>query len=419
MSQLLSIFMAVIVIFTNAVSARIILKSWMAPGAFLSIIWVFATVIPLLFTIDKQTSSIGVWVITMFLMLFNFGCFVASRKHVLINKKYLEDVKINYPFLKEMVLLMSICGFIASAVMIILVGGNLQSILSLDTLSNISTQSAANRYEGMDDPLYVKILLYPSYIGTIMGGLLFSISSNKPGKYIAILPLLSSLLYSTVTTAKASFLLGLVLWLSSFITTRVSDFRKPFVLFSKKKILSYILALIFGNVLIIFIAIMRTGSNDITDVSIAEKIFQETSTTYFAAHIFLFSEWISKEFSSYSLSFGAYTFAGIFSLLGVATRQQGLFETSSLEINSNVYTVFRGMIMDYGIIGSMLIMFFGGFIATKTFVQLAGKEARKSIALMPVFYLFILWSPIASPFVYTSILLAVVFYWAYVILVCY
>lgn len=59
-------------------------------------------------------------------------------------------------------------------------------------------------------------------------------------------------------------------------------------------------------------------------------------------------------------SFGAMTFLGISNVLGVVQRVQGVY-TALLGTSSNVYTVFRGIVEDFGIIGGIIFISLQGF----------------------------------------------------------
>lgn len=113
------------------------------------------------------------------------------------------------------------------------------------------------------------------------------------------------------------------------------------------------------------------------------------------------------------LQYGAMTFMGIANAIGLAERKFGLyrdflsFGRLDKTMQSNVYTLFRLLIDDFGKIGALLFMFILGFASAKSIVFI---KKRKIIFLSQAFlvaiYCLIMWSFATSIWAYTSILCA-------------
>lgn len=114
-----------------------------------------------------------------------------------------------------------------------------------------------------------------------------------------------------------------------------------------------------------------------------------------------------------NLQYGAMTFMGIANALGLADRKLGLyrdlvyFGRLNKTSRSNVYTIFRLLIDDFGIIGALAFLFILGFISSKA---VAFINQRKWLFLSQVvlvaIYSLIMWSFATSIWAYTSILCA-------------
>lgn len=119
---------------------------------------------------------------------------------------------------------------------------------------------------------------------------------------------------------------------------------------------------------IILAAFLLRGIGNIqdTDVLLGTLVFYIVS--YTCGHMYAFADWFAFAIGRHSLlvyhdelaRHGLYTFTGFFALLG-NDRQlpQGIYDdlySDGKYLGSNVYTMFRGLILDFGIPGSLLFM---------------------------------------------------------------
>lgn len=113
------------------------------------------------------------------------------------------------------------------------------------------------------------------------------------------------------------------------------------------------------------------------------------------------------------LKYGVMTFCGIFNGLGLAKRQKGIyrdyvyFGRLDKTMRSNVYTIFRMLIDDFGIVGALVFLLLLGFASAKAIVFI---KKRKMIFLCQAFlvavYSYVMWGFGASIWAYTSIICA-------------
>ncbi len=113
------------------------------------------------------------------------------------------------------------------------------------------------------------------------------------------------------------------------------------------------------------------------------------------------------------LKYGVMTFCGIFNGLGLAKRQKGIyrdyvyFGRLDKTMRSNVYTIFRMLIDDFGIVGALVFLLLLGFASAKAIVFI---KKRKMIFLCQAFlvavYSYVMWGFVASIWAYTSIICA-------------
>jgi oligosaccharide repeat unit polymerase len=124
-------------------------------------------------------------------------------------------------------------------------------------------------------------------------------------------------------------------------------------------------------------------------------------------HISAFSTWM-RDYHYTGLSFGSNTFSGPLDLIGIQEREIGYYKRDvflSSSLYTNIYTVFRGLLQDFSIPGTLVVAFGLGMAARISFDRcLHGKF----IWLIPLslFYAFTMYSPIISIFNYTSVVMA-------------
>ena len=114
-----------------------------------------------------------------------------------------------------------------------------------------------------------------------------------------------------------------------------------------------------------------------------------------------------------SLKYGVMTFFGIFNGIGLAKRQTGIyrdfiyFGRLDKTMRSNVYTIFRMLIDDFGKIGALVFLVLLGFASSKAIIFI---QKRKMVFLSQTFlvavYSYVMWGFVASIWAYTSILCA-------------
>jgi len=110
--------------------------------------------------------------------------------------------------------------------------------------------------------------------------------------------------------------------------------------------------------------------------------------------------------------------AGLFDILALHTRLQGVFsDFINLELlHTNVYTIFRGLILDYTLLGSLSVLFAVGMLSGIAYTRVANGN-RVSIATLSAFYVVTLFSFATNALNYNTILFALVFLFLYMVTV--
>ncbi len=124
-----------------------------------------------------------------------------------------------------------------------------------------------------------------------------------------------------------------------------------------------------------------------------------------------FTHWFQSTDMS-SLAMGMNTFAAPFDWIGLTVRKAG-FYTDFTRIGSshvNIYTIFRGIVQDFGLIGGSVFCLTFGMFGRFAFEALKSGYILWSVPLSAI-YTFILFSPLISIFNTTSLIAAfIIFY---------
>ena len=162
-----------------------------------------------------------------------------------------------------------------------------------------------------------------------------------------------------------------------------------------RRMLIYIAA-IFPLLIISFMARGLYGS-----ISASELYFQlyRYLLSYTSGHLFAFSDWMQQQWGFRSTLFyadsdpsgGFYTFMSIARLLGDTTIvPPGTYDeyySHSAVLETNIYTMFRGLIVDYTFVGAMAFMLVSGAVAQSVYARLL--KADYSAAACVGFLVFV------------------------------
>ena len=270
---------------------------------------------------------------------------------------------------------------------IILHGFSLEALLSMQDILNMNRQISEDRYMngGVTNAVNQLFLVF-CYVAPLFGGFCYR-WVGKWTRFVCILTLIPGIF---------------VLWFSGYL---VSSFSYGITVQIKLKYIFFT-----GVGIIIFFAILfssmvfRTGEiseRSITDIS-------QKFITYALGHFHCFEMWFTT-YEPTVYSYGTKTFLGISNVIGLEDKIQGVYqEYHQIGQNgyygiSNIFTIFRSLIEDFGESGTYLVMFILGFFSK---LSLKNLISRRNIfanqVLITAAYAYLLWSFATSFFAYTS-----------------
>jgi oligosaccharide repeat unit polymerase len=385
---------------------RIIQGSWLAPGAFCAVVWATLTWLGVLLAPEVGVFPEGVWLITLCVTAVAFGAVVGGTVGRRRRSRADDWSPASVARLRRVTLGLAVVGLGAALVLLLDAGGNLGVLLSPTALAGVGRRLSMARYvQGYQEPLIERIFLVAIYLSAWFSGVILGSPQASPRRWFVIVPLVPAAAVALLETTKATLSLPMVLMVSTFLAMRV---RHRAGAFAARHV-----ALAVGSVAVVVptliaLQLIRYGYLAADPAQLSEVLGRLRVAAF--GYLAVFSVWIkSGGLDQNQLSFGAYTFAGLFDLLGQHPRALGLYADQvyvGSRATSNIYTVFRGLLEDFGLGGSLVVLTVVGFIAGEAYERLQAGSGRWALPIVAVFYAASLWSCVSGIFVYNTVLLA-------------
>ena len=359
---------------------------WFNPSSLFALFWIVYTGIPLLVGLGYSFNPVALLYIVIFISLFSLSTFLFDW-NVAINDNiqniYLNNLYIA-PFLIVVCLFFVILSVFFHAIDLLHQGISLSS----DFLS-IGGKYTGLRYAGdLNQNVFAKIALLTSYQSAVLGGLVFGGKSRRSIKTLILMAaMLPSILVMLLQSAKGLFFLSSAFFAGSWLVTRIfqNDFRFPQI-----SLFQGIAAFLALSTFVITSFISRIGLDFNT--------LRFYIASYSSGHLYAFSDWFShryfETFSSnnyeqLSLEGGFYTFMAFFKFFGDSRYvpmgiYDEFFEVPGL-LQTNIFTVFRGLISDFGLFGSLIFAAFVGLVSNLVFYVLV---SNKNSTIGMVFFIY-------------------------------
>lgn len=280
-------------------------------------------------------------------------------------------------------------------------GFSLSLFLDINTLLDVNSEMAFRRYNGGSvNNILLQIISVFIYAAPLCSGYNTNFKTTKKHAmitYLSFLPITLSVLF---TNGKVGLIACVFLWVSGYWVGYIEkNGHAPKVNF--RKFIKLIIPYIFVLGILYFSMLLRIGEISMRTIGIVNDKF----IVYAFGHIPAFDYWYAYYRPTGDYTFGQYTFMSIFNSLGIATREQGVYELI-IGTSSNVFTAFRGLIHDFGIYGSMIVLLLYGLTSGIAYKNVTlRKNSSVSSTYLASVYFFIFYSFIISPWTYTSYIL--------------
>ena len=339
-----------------------------------------------------------------------------------------ETETVKYELNEKRALLFLKGGFIlaiANVVWGIYVNGfNLRELISFRILMELNNAAAENRYtEAVQSSALSQLTLIFVYLTPLLGGYLLPLIKGKK-RFWCYLALLPALLISITQAVKTGLITSVALWATGVLVSAFANNRE-FISIKLKSVLKL------GAVVVLFFAILfvsmvfRTGKFDKEVVEVIGDKF----IIYAFGHVPAFDMWFTDNIGELEPTGGVKTFYGITNFLGIAERKTGVFTEHLFfgkaspgnilpDTDSNVYTLFRFLLEDFGFIGSLLVIMITGLISGYAWTMVRRQQnLRLAQTILISVLFFIAWSFVASVWAYTSFIATIVLFFGVLMVV--
>jgi oligosaccharide repeat unit polymerase len=218
-----------------------------------------------------------------------------------------------------------------------------------------------------------------------------------------ILPFLTIIVFGTTQAARAgSFIVIIWVFITSFWKNLFSG-NNNYSLSIIKRIILYPLLII----AIFILGLMYREQN--IEIGVDFLRFLHVFNIYVFGGISAFSRFLDTYSSASDMTLGLYSFSSLFQLLGISKLSFGYYDeylaiSNVYSDTTNVYTMFRPLIEDFGFAGSHIYMFLLGLFSAKIY-SMTMKGNLSALSVLCALYTLFVYSPIAPFTQHTSLFL--------------
>jgi oligosaccharide repeat unit polymerase len=402
----------------QAVFIRRTLGTWIFPAAVYSIFWAVFTIAPIIINLGVSINPLAVMYIFSTTLMFSAGSIRFNWQDAFATAKDTHKVsEFSNQFIRTTLVVVSLIATGSHLINMLTQGFSLSDIAN--NTSDIAAAYTERRYgENIVQNIFNQVGIVLTYISAIFGGFLFLSRQGALSSLITLsLSFTPSLFLVLAQSAKGAVFLSIALFLGAIA---VYLCRTGSSLKLARSTVTYILifiALAFISVIFSFLA--RLGTSATNDYLVRYLI------SYSSSHSFAFSDWFSWYIGQDSIflyrsidkGYGFYTFMAMFKMMGdtrwVPLGTYDEIYEYSFYLTGNLYTIFRGLIIDFGIVGSLFGVLAFSLLTHHFFrILLTARTANFSIAFSVFVFGAIYHSYLASIAMYLSMYIMILLVWA-------
>lgn len=395
--KLISIVFSLLILY-NAVYIRKVVGTWLFPGCLFSLFWFCYTFFPLVIMFEFPVNPISILFITICVILFSWTFIFFNWKSAFSEnlKKPNVHYVFNTSFLRTTLIFSIIVSIYFSFQHVIIQGFTFNDIITRTVF--VAEKFALLRYaEKLKPSFFGPISLIFCYISVLVGGLLFGSTLKKRKKKFILLCFFPALIVMLTQSAKGLFFGSIFYFLGGIMVTSI--FKNKLQLLKGKNIAIVSKISIF-SVILISLSFLSRGLREVNQMTIILERLRYLFASYFFGHLYNFSDWFNSylgishkmDFDTSHYHYGYYTFTGIFKFFGskkeAPTGTFSEFNEHSGAMTSNVYTIFRGFVMDFGIVGTLVFVIINGFLLHLIFYIFL-KQRKPVLALNIVIFMLV------------------------------
>lgn len=386
--------------------------TWLAPASIWCVGWFLLSFIPLVIAISVPTNPLAILYILVASFAFSIPALTAKWSSISFATG--EDLwsAFDSPILRIAFHVFAVASIISLAIHLSIQGVTI-SALSKNFFETSSSLIVDRYTQSTVENIFAQVSNVCTYVTVCLGGLIFPGYRSRIGRTrIIILAMSPSLALMVIAGAKGTIFLCIALFYAGLLVRRLrlGDPRLVDRATIRKGLLGAAVLLPF--LIVSFLA--RGLYQDAATADLPAQLYRNF-VSYSSAHIYAFSDWFGWYtgfdsdifYARDEVTGGFYTFMSLFKALG-STKEvpPGYFDEYfqySWFLQTNIYTIFRGMITDFTLPGSIVFMYFFGLISNSIFISMAtSRSASWSIAYYVIFCGAVYTSFLISIFVWSS-----------------
>lgn len=392
---------------------------YLEPAGVISLLWLFLTGACLILSHYLVLSFYGIAYILVVLIAFSIGSsYVRTNKQTGKTRRFFFDK--DRAFI--IVCIVTVVGFIKPIYDLTSQGFNVFLMREIEDIVAMNNEMSVQRYsDAVETSNATQLLGVFSYAAPMLAG--FCLPHFRGWKrVVCFLSLVSSIFGALTQGAKMGLLMSVFTMLTGYLVSCRSLGKRLDL--ANANILKWGVAVLALFATLVVSMVFRAGQVDgDTLVSVLEKF-----VSYALGSVPCFDSWfVMAPVSLDAHTFGAKTFWGISNFLGVLNRESGIYQEmisfgkNGLDGLSNVFTIFRVLIEDFGYITPLLLAFLLGYGTKRVYVALPIQGKGRSVyqVLLMAIYAYIFWSFVTSFFAYTTYLVMLGFVWLMLYIIQY
>jgi len=363
-----------ILMIVQAQLARRQLGGWLAPGALFCLTWTTATVSSLLIAPEYRIWPGVLWVFFMTCTAHLGGLLVTAEPAALIGPEPEEPIRTPpvFPLLLPLLCVSAALEVAGVLYLVQTIGKNFHSLLSLNGLSEVSSHFSGARYTDPDYREPTLFLLSQAFIdfAGFLGGALFAQTRSKTRRAIALVPVPVVILATMVLGARTTVVNFALCWVSAYCAVRAyAGYASPWR--SARRAFTW-LAPVMVTFTAFYVGVQWLRMNAFPDnqavAAISEQREDEsldhaldTARNQYVGYIGAFSGWLSENWDrSDTPGLGVNSFdgpAGWFGYKIVRNPEPVQLTPGVSASETNIFSMFRHMALDWTLPGSALFLF--------------------------------------------------------------
>ena len=356
---------------------RLVVGTYIFPAVFFSFAWFIFTFVPLVILARVPINPLSILFILACTTAFTLSSTPFNWSRAIVQNS-VKEKDLNYLFRSRAIhyflYLFAVLSVVTATLNMISNGFDLHSVFF--NLLKTSGKFAELRGHGNTGYGALGVIsIFFTYMTPILGGFVIGAKKTLPKRilflFIAIAP---AIYFMLIQSSKIVALTAIVFLLSSMVLMKIFSGKLDFSikLLDGVKIV-VLLFILFSFVMVSFVS--RGGYSDFSNTSAALKKLFYAFNSYAFGQPYAFSDFFSyylgmPSFRNYQddfYSYGYYTFKPIFDALGgTKSFPPGFYDIGfsfGQLFETVIFTAFRGLIVDFGALGTIVFMYIFGYIS--------------------------------------------------------